>query len=119
MPTYEMWQPLSELPSRLQFERMSFGRDGLRVTLSVHPYESTRRMTIYFENPIAFRSTDEGDLLKTLSDHPLLYKTPLAIVRESDYLPSVAIQAATHYSIVTSNECIDVISNKEPEVAWI
>ena len=125
-PKYEKWMPVESIPRRMYCEAVHDDYEGFRILLKGEdPNSSVLRVS--FESVLAYRNIDEGSLLKTLDLIKDREIHPLYIVRDSSWLywfheESYNIHAnndIVHYSVMTPNDCIDILSEFEPTVEWL
>src|SRR3546814_20763787 len=120
---FHPWEPFPGIPKKMNLERLCEDHEGLNIVLRV---EGTplRYLRMSFEGDVSYRSTDEGDLLKTIG--PSHVGHVLFTVEDSEFLAwlhdqSLGIRSAfsnIHYAIYTPNRCIDVISITPPTTEW-
>lgn len=123
---YLKWNPLEGIPSHLSCEGIYDDYEGFRILLKGD--ETTAAMLrITFDAASAYRNIDEGDLLRTITAVKDTGKSSLYTVENSSWIEwfreeSLGKHSKTrfiHYAIYTENDCIDVITEFEPEVEWL
>lgn len=82
---------------------------------------------VKFDSPISYRNTNESYLLKLWSEFEgVRTNTVLHIVQNStfcDYFNEMSLNIyndweVQHYAILTSQDCIDVLSLTKPKLEW-
>jgi hypothetical protein len=123
------WNPIEKIPSNLYLKEFKYNSNGLNLSLEQEE-ENSPILNIYFNGVFSFRSADEGDLLKTLSEREKTDNTnnwSLFTVENSLYLEWFHEQSydihkkdqIIHYLIATPNDVIDVLDSETPCVKWI
>lgn len=120
------WDPLDDIPETLNCEGIHDDYEGFRILLK-DAGGSGAVLRIKFDFLRSYRKSDEGDLLKTISNNRHIGKSTLFLVENSSYVnwfheETIGIhlnRVIKHYAIYTSNDCIDVLSDAEPIVEWL
>ncbi len=123
---YQKWTPLESIPDRLHCEAIHDDYEGFRILLRGEEANS-RTLRLVFESPLAYRNIDEGSLLRTLNLIKDREKSSLYIVGNSPWVKwfheeSLGIyegRKLIHYALITANDCIDVLTEFEPQVEWL
>lgn len=123
--TFKKWNPIQKDEGVLFVEAVYDDYEGFRVLLKGNDLES-RVMRISFDCVLSYRNTDEGDLLKTISEHDFKGWS-LYVSINSEYLKWFHQESANthggssvvHYAIYTPNDCLDVLSEYPPKVEWL
>lgn len=133
---YRRWKPLQNTPDRVYLKSLCCDYYGLTIIL--HCVDNDSRMVeIFFDAYLSYRSIDEGDLL-VVDEEDLTVKNleinkknrglgGLLIIDFSSYVEwfnfvSQGIHEddnVIHYSIHTSDDCIDILSAYPPIVKWL
>lgn len=121
---YELWSPCPGTPNRLQIDSLNDGKDGLEVVLCLFD-DTSYRLTILFERPIAYRSIDESFRLRTWNLQAGTRTGSLMTVQNSAWIEWLLKESCgvtdmfenlAHYCIFTDDNCIDILSPTEPKV---
>lgn len=124
----EKYEPYIEsdlnLPPKVHYWNLTDSGDGFRI--KVYSTEMHKQIIdIYFSRVYAFRSLDEGDRLKLWNDIELSDRDFIFTVENSEFLKYFNEQSyethdseeLKHYFIVTTDDCIDVISSENPNIS--
>lgn len=112
------------LPSKVHYWKLSDSDDGFNILVySVSDHEDV--INIFFESVKAYRSINEGDRLKLWSEISIEDDTFIFIVENSKYLEYFYTQSKNihkheqlkHYFVMTTDDCIDVITTYDPSVS--
>jgi hypothetical protein len=123
MSKFRLWQPKTEfeIPKEIFVESLTDNYSGLTITIQGEN-ESSKLITIQFNDHYGYRNFDESERLKMFADNPILTSNwGLYVAEESDLISwlvkesheVVNPQDVLHYLIVTPNDVIDVLSRKE------
>jgi hypothetical protein len=125
---YKKWEPINNIPDELYLEGLYDDYEGFRLLLKGDNVRS-KMMRIKFDSVLLYRNIDEGDLIlyPRVNEQSNQKLWCLYIVSESDLLSwfhsvSQNIHEAKkliHYAIYTPNDCIDIITDLEPNVEWL
>lgn len=123
---YVAWFPLKGIPARLYCEAVHDDYEGFRVLLRGEAANSPM-LRIGFDPALAYRNTDEGNLLKTLSRIHDLGTSSLFVVQDSTWIewfreessPVYDGREIVHYAIYSASDCIDVLAEYRPTVEWL
>ena len=118
---------MEDIPNKLYLEELVDNYNGLTIKLSEGKNSSC--LVIHFEVYRSFRSTDEGDLLRTLKEiknKEVLGTSTLFTVKNSLYVKWFHHQTydlyqdseVIHYLIATPNDVIEVLYSGNPTVLW-
>lgn len=118
---YSTWVPLNELQGRVIVERIVDSDIGLEIF--VHLSKTDSKFRLLFDPYIAYKNMDESYRAKTF-DRNGGFDSSLNIVRNSSWLEWLHVESQgyyienniTHYAIITDADCIDVLSQFEPEI---
>lgn len=121
---YTPWLPVRGLGKEVDVETVVDGPDGLTVKLIYA--EAKTRMTLNFEQTIAFRSIDESFRVRKWNEF-LLEKQELSAmykVKKSNWAKWLKEEAAgflsersiVHYCIFTSEDCLDIVTDIPPTI---
>ena len=121
---FRKWLPIDDLSGSLYLEGLYDDYEGFRLLLKGEG-EQQKMLRIMFDPALAYRNTDESDLLRTIGKG--LGEWSLFTVEHSDYLAwfnkeSHGIHESeniVHYAIYTPNDCLDVLSIYPPKVEWL
>jgi hypothetical protein len=123
---YERWHPMQGLVGCLDYESLQSTPEGLEIRLIESG--TCRVLSVRFRSAIAYRSTDELNRYRTLRrlGPQGLLGWSFFIVRNSDWLRWLLeeIEGApmypemTHYGVYSTDDCVDVLSERPPLVAW-
>lgn len=122
-----IWKPMAEIPTTLYLQELKENENGL--TISLIESDNSPSLIIHFDVYCSYRVTDEGDLLKTLSNienKDCLGKSTLFTVENSIYLQWFHEQTynrwkdnqVTHYLIATPDQVIEIIHTHSPTLMW-
>ena len=125
-PRYIKWVPIDSIPNRMYCEAIHDDYEGFRILLKGENSRS-KTLRMFFESILAYRNVDEGYMLRTLESIKDREIFPLYTVHNSIWLRwfheesynIVSNKMITHYSIVTPNDIIDILSEFEPIVEWL
>jgi hypothetical protein len=123
---YHVWTPVADVPRLMHCRALHDDYEMFRVLLH-SGNASDAVLRILFEQVISYRRTDESFRLKTL--HGLDGRLPcsLMVVEPSSFIAWLLEESSgvldgrplVHYVIMSSNECIDVVSEIPPRVEWL
>lgn len=118
------------LPDKV-WDLQKFEWDGGSLLLSLQSipsYEQPIRAFVYFSGVQYVRSLDEGGRLAQLAEWSErgLVSCPVCVVKNSRLLQEVTrmsygatnVSAATHYIVLSADECVDVLSHAPPDI-WL
>ncbi len=119
------WIPMDDIPAVLYLEGLHDDYEGFRILLrGAAPIGKMLR--IAFDPAFSYRRIDEGDLLQRMKAvcNP---SWPLLLVSNSEYLAWFHRESLDryqgvdikHYLILTSNDCVEVLSSFPPKVEWL
>lgn len=111
-----------EVPAHPEFVALSDSRGDLRVDLSVG--ENKPIVSVLFKARICYRTTDEGDRLRSMTSLGGKARTPICQVEDSDFVTWLTsenhnvrvAQPLRHWAIVTDDEIVEVISANAPVI---
>ncbi len=120
------WHPIEKIPEKLYAEGIIDDYEGFRILLK-GTEKTDKMLRIQFNVALAYRNSDEGDRLKSLSEWASYEKHSLFQVDESNFIDWFLEQnyskykkeELVHYLIMTPNDVIDVISLEKPNVEWL
>lgn len=118
---YSIWQPIQELKGRVLINRIEDTDDGLAIY--IHHSKSKKKFKILFDPYVAYRNMDESYRARTFSESGG-FENSLNTVKNSSWLEWLHAESQgyyqgddiIHYSIITDADCIDVLSEVEPEI---
>lgn len=118
---YSTWQPTSEIIGRVIVEKVEDTDEGLAIY--IHLCQSQKRFKVLFDSYIAYRNMDESYRARTFSEQGG-FENSLNRVKNSSWLEWLHAESQgfyqgediTHYSILTDADCIDVLSEFEPDI---
>jgi len=119
---YDVWFSVEDINGHFYLEELRDDSKVLKIILKND--ETGDFLHISFDGALTYRTIDEGYLLKSLCN----LKGGFFKVLESDYLKwfhseTLGImkddENIVHYGIYTPNECVDVISQTQPQVEWL
>ena len=123
---YEKWTPVDSIPNRMYCEGIHDDYEGFRILLKGE--ESTSPMLrLMFDCVLVYRNVNEGAMLKTLDSIRSRELFPLYIVQNSNWVDWFQKESyhtfnnnqIIHYSIMTHDDIIDVLSENPPTVEWL
>lgn len=127
---WERWEPISGLANKYYIDSIIDEARGFKVILSESDDE-TKKILVLFEDSIdAYRNTDESFRLKIIHDLDQKYGTDFYgdwtffKVTNSTYIQWLSeqsygtsdYQSFVHFSFITADSILDVITNYEPKV---
>ena len=127
------WEPVDGLTGKYSVDTMSLGEQGLIIGLSSLS-DNTKKIEIKFEYAIdAYRYTNDSFSFKIAGDLTEKYGREFYgdwsffKVTNSEYIQWISEKSCTyadefafiHFSIVGSDEIVDVLSRYEPTVAFV
>ncbi|MBN0987334.1 hypothetical protein [Amphritea pacifica] len=123
---FKIWTPLDNIPRVLYCEGIHDDYEGFRILLKGED-EKDSTLRLKFSQARAYRKFDEGDILRTIESIDNPGKSSLFLVENSRWLDwfledgykineNMGIK---HYAIYTPTDCIDILSEAEPEVEWL
>jgi len=123
---FERWEPVRSLPLRMYLEALHDDYEGFRLLLRGEEPDSAM-IRISFESVLAYRNLDERYYLKTLEYKLESNKGTLFKINNSDFIAWFNEQSYNiykdeniiHYSILTPNDCVDILSITIPTVEWL
>ena len=121
---YSTWQPTSDLIGRVIVDKVEDTDEGLAIY--IRQSKTEKKFRILFDPYIAYRNMDESYRARTFSEHGG-FENSLNKVESSSWLEWLHAESQgyyqgediTHYSLITDADCIDVLSEFEPEVEAI
>jgi hypothetical protein len=117
---------MENLPDRMYCEAILDDSSGFRFFLREEGREGM--LQVSFDSELAYRKTDEGDLLLTFQSVPKIgERSHVYESRDSEFLAwfhreSFGIHEKStirHYLFLTSNDCIEVIALEPPIARWV
>ena len=125
-PKYQKWIPVESIPTRMYCEAVHDDYEGFRILLKGEDPKSPV-LRVSFESVLSYRNIDEGNLLRTLDLIRDREIHPLYTVQNSSWLKwfheesyNIHVNSdIVHYSIMTHDDCIDILSEFEPTVEWL
>lgn len=108
------------LPSKVHYWKLLDSGDGFNIL--VYDVENHEKViNIYFKSTMAYRSINEGDRLQLWSESIMDEDVFIYTVENSDFIEYFHVQSKyiheeeklTHYFIVTTDDCFDIISEDE------
>jgi hypothetical protein len=121
---YVPWGGLErERITTIDVERVRFEASDLELVLSVGP--QGRLLRLAFEAPVAFRCIGESYRLRTWNNagESRIGVHVVELSRWVDWLREesagvLADTPLTHFAVITSEDCIDVVTEHSPEIHW-
>jgi hypothetical protein len=121
-----VWNPISDLPTRLYVEAVHDDYEGFRILLRGEK-ASDRMLRVSFEMPLLYRKTDEGDRLRTIQNDARIKEAVFFIVECSSLVEWLStesyevrdVNAMKHFLFACSNDLIDVVAESEPKFDWL
>ena len=118
---YSTWQPIPELIGRVVVHKIEDTDEGL--VIYIHLSKVKKQFKILFDSYVAYRNMDESYRSRTFSEHGG-FENSLSKVESSSWLEWLHAESLgyylgrdiKHFSIVTDADCIDVLSEFEPEI---
>ncbi len=118
---YQSWIPSPNVTGKVIVERLEDTDDGLSIHLRMLDNDS--QSIVLFDSYISYRNMDESYRTKTFSEVGG-FDASLYIVKNSSWIKWLHEESLgfytdreiTHYSIITAADCIDVLSEFEPEI---
>ena len=124
---YVRWEPFPGTRGRWYLEGLHLDREGFRLLL--RDEDVTRPMLLLaFETPLLFQVADEGFRLSGPDDDSeLAFPHPFYTVERSSLVKDFHRSSAgvyrdwtiRHFAIYAADECVDVLSIKEPRVQFV
>jgi len=123
---YRVWAPVPEVPRIMHCRALHDDYEMFRVLLrSGKPDDPVLR--ILFEQVIAYRRTDESYRLNTIYRLKGRLPCPLMVVEGSSFIAWLLEESTgvldgrplVHYALMSSDECIDIVSEVPPRVEWL
>ena len=122
--TYTAWQPTKEIVGRVIVDRIEDSDDGLSIFIRLT--KSDKKFRIVFDPYVAYRNMDESYRNRTFSEHGG-FDNSLNKVENSLWLEWLHAESQgyykgheiTHYTIITDADCIDVLSEFEPDIVTL
>ena len=119
---YQAWIPASNLTGKVIIEEIVDSDEGLSIFIRTLDNEENR-YRILFDPYVAYRNMDEGFRTKTFSEVGG-FDGSLYLIDNSNWLRWLHEESLgyyrdweiKHYFIVTSADCLDVLSEFEPTV---
>jgi hypothetical protein len=123
------WSPVEGIPKVLYVEGLHDDYEGFRILLKGEGSKS-RMLRITFDPALAYRNVDDGDRLKSLSEWAGDEDWSLFTIENSAFIDwfidenhpkydRYDRENIVHYSIMTPNDIVDVISEFKPKVEWL
>ncbi|WP_158800303.1 hypothetical protein [Pedobacter sp. L105] len=124
MDIYDEWELIESPLTEFYLYKLNDGFDGLKIILK-ELGTSNKKLEIFYSNFLGYRVTDESFRLKTLYENTTLgsfNKTNSSefmswFIEESRGISEN--ESMIHYSILSSNKILDVISDQVPTVKWL
>lgn len=118
---YSAWQPKAKIVGRVIVDKIEDSADGLAIY--VHLSKTDKKFKIVFDPYVAYRNMDESYRARTFSEHGG-FDNSLNKVERSSWLEWLHTESQgyyqgediTHYTIITDADCIDVLSEFEPDI---
>ncbi|MBQ4834883.1 hypothetical protein [Pseudoalteromonas luteoviolacea] len=115
---------MSELKGRVIIDKVEDTDEGLAIY--IHNSESKKNFKILFDPYVAYRNMDESYRARTFSETGG-FENSLNTVNNSSWLEWFHAESQgyyqgediIHYSIITDADCIDVLSEFEPDIVVI
>ena len=123
MTSFNKWDPLEGIPNRLYVEGLHDDYEGFRILLKGEKI-TDRLLRVYFDAPLAYRSSSECENSLNLFDpgNGCFYTSQDSDfhkwfnVESSDIYSDILV---THYVFLAANSIIDVLSIDEPKIRWL
>lgn len=118
---YSAWLPTAAIFGRVIIDKVEDSDEGLVIFL--HFSNKNRKFRIIFDPYIAYRNMDESYRARTFTEHGG-FENSLYLVDNSTWLEWLHTESQgyykgeniKHYSIITDADCIDVLSEFEPDI---
>jgi hypothetical protein len=126
IPKYEKWTPIDSIPKRMYCEAIHDDYEGFRILLKGE--DSTSPMLrLSFDSVLLYRNMDEGTMLRTLDSIKNREIFSLYTVHGSSLIEwfhkesynMFSEKEIIHYSIMTPDDVIDILSENQPNVEWV
>ncbi|RJP74811.1 MAG: hypothetical protein C4522_22120 [Desulfobacteraceae bacterium] len=125
-PKYKKWTPVDSIPKRMFCEAIHDDYEGFRILLKGEDPTSPM-LRLKFDSVLLYRNIDEGAMLKTLDSIKDREIFPLYIVHNSKWIEWFHEEShnmfigneIVHYSIMTPDDVIDILSENPPNVEWL
>lgn len=123
---FEVWNPIDGTPDILNLKSLSDDLEKISIELKCDD-ESKPGLKITFKQPMLYRNIYYQYRLSVWESNPELEQHTLFTIKNSDTLEYMhelnnnvyKDRPFVHYAIYTGHDCIDVISDIEPEVEWL
>ena len=120
---FEKWVPIEGIPEKMDLMALHQDQEGFRLLLIDE--EGFKLLRIYFVPFLSYRSSDEMNLPRTMSEVEV--GGVFFIVRDSEFvkwflrenLGTYPPDNVVHYAIYTEDACVDVITSSAPKVEWL
>ena len=123
--SFNAWNPVPDLPEEFFIEANYDDYEGFRVLCRGREPDD-RMFRIQCDYMRSYRVTEEGSFLKYERNEVKPLRTyGLFLIENSEYLDwfKIADQGINgdvkHYAIYCPNQCIDILSKREPIVEWL
>ena len=124
LQTFNVWEPVSGATGKMLLKKLI--DDGNGLTLLLKSIFEEKFLCIQFDAHAAYRNMDESFRSRTF-DVTGGFQFSLYQVKNSEWLEWFHIESQNyyksvdyiHYSIFTSADCVDVLSEFAPEVYWL
>lgn len=121
MDFYEEWTPVNAGFLEFYLYELNEGFEGLKIVLR-EIGASTRGLELFYSSFLGYRVVDESGRLKTLYENNTF--TSFNITSSSEFLDWFKEESRgmyndndlKHYSIVSSNKIVDIISIGDPNI---
>ncbi|MFC4075493.1 hypothetical protein [Salinithrix halophila] len=127
---WERWMPTNDLSPKYYVDSLTDSIDGLKIYLSDSRDEKKKAEVIFDCSVHAYRSTDEGFMLKTINNLDKQHGTHFYSgwtffkVKNSDYMQwlvnssfEIALsEELIHFSFLAVDSVVDVIAAYEPKI---
>ncbi len=119
--TFSKWQPTEQIAGRVIVDRVEDSDDGLSIYF--HLSKTDKKFRVTFDPYVAYRNMDESYRARTFSEKGG-FENSLNLVDGSTWLEWFHTESQgyykgaeiKHYSIITDADCIDVLSEFEPDI---
>ncbi|QQE12946.1 hypothetical protein JD969_05660 [Planctomycetota bacterium] len=122
---FKKWEPVSYIRKVMEVIALRDDDEGFRILLKA---DEAKTLKIQFKGAVSYRNTDEMYLHNDLKNCE--GKWPLWTVQDSEYLEwyrnnqpfdeqAESSCKIIHYFILTPNDCVEILSNTEPDVEWL
>lgn len=123
---YVVWRSGPALTSELYIDGLYDDFEGLRLLLRGRDFTQSA-VRIRFADRYAYRYTNESDRLRTWARHPEISQAVVYEVENSSWLEwlfaesgeTLPLRQLKHFAVYSVEDCVDVISGSEPEIALV